>query len=230
MPTVTLLRAGSGLPATTAARGPVSVLSDDLGNRVVLPFAPLPVEIGGVAPEWQAVDRGASRLPLLLRGASSLRTERFQLTLARADFTESIDDVLAALERIAGFGGRVAFAYGRPERGLWRITDFTSTVTDRAPGTQAPSRANVSLTLTAVSDLPASVGAPPAAVPRPSTSTSSGRGGASRVHVVVAGDTLWALAVRFLGTGTRWRELADANKVRDPRKLRIGTRLVIPAR
>lgn len=52
-----------------------------------------------------------------------------------------------------------------------------------------------------------------------------------RVHTVVAGDTLWALAVRFLGAGPRWTEIQRLNGgPRDPRLLQIGTRLRIPDR
>jgi len=50
-----------------------------------------------------------------------------------------------------------------------------------------------------------------------------------KIHTVVAGDTLWALADRYLGSGTRWKEIADKNGVRDPRRLQIGTELKIPA-
>ena len=49
-------------------------------------------------------------------------------------------------------------------------------------------------------------------------------------HTVVSGDTLWALAVRFLGSGQRWQEIADANSIRDPRRLQVGATLRIPER
>lgn len=42
-------------------------------------------------------------------------------------------------------------------------------------------------------------------------------------YTVVRGDTLWAIASRFYGDGTRWRELAARSGVSDPRKLQIGT-------
>ncbi|WP_072871371.1 LysM peptidoglycan-binding domain-containing protein [Desulfofundulus thermosubterraneus] len=48
-------------------------------------------------------------------------------------------------------------------------------------------------------------------------------------HTVVAGDTLWALAQKYLGAGPRWKEIAEANNISDPRKLQIGQKLVIPA-
>lgn len=42
-------------------------------------------------------------------------------------------------------------------------------------------------------------------------------------YTVKKGDTLWEVACRFYGDGTRWGELAARNGVSDPRKLRIGT-------
>lgn len=59
----------------------------------------------------------------------------------------------------------------------------------------------------------------------PETSQTAGR-----THTVVSGDTLWALAVKHLGSGPRWQEIADANGVRDPRLLQIGTVLRLPNR
>ena len=42
------------------------------------------------------------------------------------------------------------------------------------------------------------------------------------------GDTLWAIAARTLGDGSRWQEIARANGVRNPRSLQPGTVLTIP--
>lgn len=52
--------------------------------------------------------------------------------------------------------------------------------------------------------------------------------GSSKEYIVKPGDTLWAIAQRYLGSGPRWREIAEANNIVDPRKLRVGQRLVIP--
>jgi len=46
-------------------------------------------------------------------------------------------------------------------------------------------------------------------------------------YVVKKGDTLWAIAVRYYGDGTRWQEIARRNGVADPRKLSIGKVLVL---
>jgi nucleoid-associated protein YgaU len=52
-------------------------------------------------------------------------------------------------------------------------------------------------------------------------------------HKVVKGDTLWSLAVRYLGDGQKWKAIQKANggsEKCDPYKLRIGSVLKIPAK
>lgn len=46
---------------------------------------------------------------------------------------------------------------------------------------------------------------------------------ARKTVTVVRGDTLWDLACRYYGDGTRWGEIAAKNGVADPRNLQIGT-------
>ena len=48
-----------------------------------------------------------------------------------------------------------------------------------------------------------------------------------RSYTVRKGDTLWAVAQRFYGDGTRWKDLARRNGVADPRQLPIGKVLVL---
>ena len=52
---------------------------------------------------------------------------------------------------------------------------------------------------------------------------------AARTYVVAAGDTLSGISVTYYGTETQWNRIADANPQVDPDRLRIGTRLKIPA-
>lgn len=49
-----------------------------------------------------------------------------------------------------------------------------------------------------------------------------------RTHVVRRGDTLSAIAERYLGAANRWREIANLNKVSNPSALRIGQSLDLP--
>ena len=58
---------------------------------------------------------------------------------------------------------------------------------------------------------------------------TSGALEATRSHTVVAGDSLASLAYTEYGDPTRWRVIADANRIEDPMRLRPGRSLVIPA-
>lgn len=46
-------------------------------------------------------------------------------------------------------------------------------------------------------------------------------------YTVKKGDTLWDIASRLYGDGTRWRELSERNGLSDPKKLQIGRTLLL---
>lgn len=46
-------------------------------------------------------------------------------------------------------------------------------------------------------------------------------------YTVKKGDTLWDIACRFYGDGTKWGTLAEKNGVADPRRLQIGKVLTL---
>lgn len=69
-------------------------------------------------------------------------------------------------------------------------------------------------TVAAVTDEPA-----PTPEPVPSGGTN---------YTVVSGDTLWGIAVRFYGDGTRYPEIAAANGIADPNLIYPGQVFVIP--
>ena len=51
----------------------------------------------------------------------------------------------------------------------------------------------------------------------------------SEYQKVCQGDSLWAISAEKYGTCGQWREIADANGLTNPRKLRAGDTLVLPA-
>jgi len=67
-------------------------------------------------------------------------------------------------------------------------------------------------------------GKAPAPTPAPAPAPAPGE----ITHTVKKGDTLWALAVRYLGSGNRWQEIQALNGGIDPKRLRIGMALKIP--
>jgi len=51
----------------------------------------------------------------------------------------------------------------------------------------------------------------------------------SKRRVFVAGDSLWAMAAREYGDVTQWRAIADKNDLDDPRDIRPGVWVIVPA-
>lgn len=58
----------------------------------------------------------------------------------------------------------------------------------------------------------------------------NGNGSSSekRVHTVVKGETLWGIAKRYYGNGSRYPEIAKANNISNPDIIRVGQKLIIP--
>ncbi|GAA0916591.1 LysM peptidoglycan-binding domain-containing protein [Nonomuraea longicatena] len=95
------------------------------------------------------------------------------------------------------------------------VSDVTARFTLFTPG-GLPIRAVCTVTLEEI-----------AGVPQKQNPTSGGLG-AFDVHVVVAGESLAAVAYRTYGDPALWRALARTNGIDDPMRLRPGARLVLP--
>ncbi len=50
----------------------------------------------------------------------------------------------------------------------------------------------------------------------------------NKYYTVVKGDTLWAIAQRFYGNGSRYPEIAKANNISNPNIINVGQKLIIP--
>ena len=99
---------------------------------------------------------------------------------------------------------------------------YAGTVPPSATPMTAPSSAPTALQAVA----PEVASAPPApafvaAPPAPAASTV--------VYTVQQGDSLMRIAARTLGQKNRWTEIRDLNQGVDPRNLRIGMKLALPA-
>ena len=110
---------------------------------------------------------------------------------------------------------------------------LTATVTTAAPLVPGPHRAD--------GGLPGSAGDRLGIVrldAARAAGTSGQAGPQDRVHIVVAGDSLWDLARTYLGSGDRWHEIYDLNRGRpqpgggtltNPARIYPGWDLLIPA-
>jgi hypothetical protein len=72
------------------------------------------------------------------------------------------------------------------------------------------------------------VGAAASAVAR-SAASSTGPKASLSTYTVQSGDTLTSIAAKRLGDYRRWTDIATLNKIRDPRSLRAGQTLSLPA-
>lgn len=62
------------------------------------------------------------------------------------------------------------------------------------------------------------------------TERSSDTAPKASTHTIQAGDTLWAIAAKYLGSGARYTEIVEANpdKISNPNSIKIGTVIKIP--
>lgn len=76
--------------------------------------------------------------------------------------------------------------------------------------------------------LPPTSGTLPRARPDSLTPPSAGAGKAAK-HKIAEGDTIWAIAEKYLGSGSRWPEIKAANPGLDEGRLLVGKEITIPA-
>lgn len=207
-----------------------SLTLHDEGGKAMwsAPFSPQQIEHGGQAPSYTDAERDGLP-PLLLRASDPRPTLRFDLLLAYTDIERSVEPWLNSLRYIAARPHRIRIAYGPSESaGLWRLTEMTYTSSARNQHGDI-TRATVQVGFTRATDAtihrgPLTGGAKPPAGAAPAATRTS----APRAHIVKRGETLSGISVRYYRTPTRWRQIADHNGIRDPKRLRVGTRLVIP--
>ena len=105
------------------------------------------------------------------------------------------------------------------EWGVFKFLSYITSITQRfslfkSDGT--PVRAEVNITFTHYEE------------PQPNQNPSSGGGPTYRVHRVVAGERLDAIAAQTYGDASKWRLIAQANQIVNPLALRPGQVLRLP--
>lgn len=211
-------------PRSHQRRHPKMKIVPEGGDPFTVPYAPRDSQSDDLVPTWATVPRGG-QAPLLLRSGGRLPTMSFDLVFGHPDPRRSIERELARLRRLAASGKRFRVRLDATSAAhRWRLTGFSQTILARQHGTNEPTRAICSLTFTAASDSVVQVG--------PVTGGSKGGGRdhdkRPKFYVVKKGDTLQGIAKRFYGEASYWRRIADANKIRDPKKVKVGLKLRLP--
>lgn len=235
---------GNRTPTSTSPtmKSPPMVLVTETGDRITLPVGPQ-MSRDGYGIVFDQYER-LGRKPILAARGKGLKALTFTLmVLGRGndgvfDYTVPVSALVEQIRTVARLGQKVRIEnYNEP--GWYYITAISDEDAMYAPPLNAVTRSSIAITLTEVSDAVIKVGpltggattTPAAAVSDTAASSPAAGGGTERPKVyytVVSGDTFWKIAQKFYGDGERWPEIADANKITDPRRLSVGTKLEIP--
>lgn len=207
---------------------------NEIGNRVLVPYAPMNISHGERGIEWSEVERFGT-YNTFRRTGLKVPTVSFDLMLAAMNShgKNNILGYLAAFDRMSEEESRVTINYTIREVGVWLLTSYNATVTHRDTA-HRPTRADVSLTFSRVMDEKAFMGPvkgrSTSLVPAPAkpvvkkTNTSANLA----TYTVKRGDTLSGIAKRYYSNPNLWAKVADRNGIKNPKALQIGKRLVIP--
>lgn len=231
MQTLTLTRTGT--PGSSRhPKAEIVSLSRNVPGSVVLPFAPKITDHSGSEMNFAVLERAYDK-PLLRGSSSKPRVLEMNITVFNSeDNQRSVEHILAGIARFASEGALVYLRnMGARALGAFRITAHSEHEIMRKEGTNELTSATVDMTWTEdyrnvrftsmpVRSIADALGKP-AANPRGTP--------APRSYIVKAGDLMTGVSFKVYGTTSRWREIADANALRDVRALQPGRELIIPA-
>lgn len=217
------------------ARPRLVIVGESVGAvPIYMPYAPKAVDHGEWGGDYVQINRPG--LPDAIQFISAklpqwsgqfLIVDKFNAT--RRSLVTAVS-VISALKKYSEEGTRVRVTYGTFESGLFYLTNMALSSVERDMHTDEITQAVMDITFIKSGDLqdstgPITGGVKPPTPPKPKPDAQKT---SSRYYEVKRGDTLWAISIHFYGTGVQWRSIADANGIKDPRKLQIGTILRIP--
>lgn len=201
--------------------------------KTYLPFAPKEISYTNWGINWAQVPRDG-RLPYLILESRTLPVLNFTTTLANSrDQNNPVTDTLWNLKVLSETTLPIKLTYGGyfESKYTWRITKFEFTSQERHPTTSEITKAEVSLEFTVVQDVvlstgPVSGGVKPPATPakKPTTPTKKAPKKKYKTYTVKKGDTLISIAIKLFKNASKWRYLADTNKIKN-HKIKPGQKL-----
>jgi nucleoid-associated protein YgaU len=139
---------------------------------------------------------------------------------------ESVDKEMIALQNLKSVGTVLTMKYGgRFDAKLWRMDELSFRTIQRHSVTNEPIHVEADITLKLASDIKLTVG--PVSGGKKTTAKPPSKS-KTRYYKVKKGDTLLKLANKLYGSPSRWRYLADKNKIKNPKKtkkLKTGSRI-----
>lgn len=242
------------VPGATRTKKVAMTIQPEAGGTVLnIPYAPKDVNHSNLVVDYVTVPRPALidnvvySNPQRPKMSMDLKIHDKRITAVSGGTTTLLRalSVIQAIQNMARKGTRVRIAYGALESGLWYITGLDVKTTRRDPVTDELIGAEVTLdcmrgdsAITGTGTGPVTGGVAPVAKPvsnpspaaqnSPSNPTKNVSKPSARYYVVKKGDTLFAISVKYYGTGSKWTKIADANHIKDPRTLQIGKKLRIP--
>lgn len=214
----------------------MTIASENGSVQVAIPYAPREVNHTDLGGTYATINRPGltdvmtfvnEKVPKM--SMDLFVSDRSNATVRGQQIVTALG-ILQALQGLAKSPERVRVSYGQFESGLWNLDSMSIKSTRRHPSTDEIMQADVSLSFTRASDVfdgvgPTTGGVKPTSVKKPPAKPQKT---SSKKYTVKRGDTLWAISVKFYGTGTKWRRIADANKIKNPRTLQVGKVLRIP--
>lgn len=210
--------------------------TEDGSIRIDLKYAPMNVDYSGFGRVWTEIER-PGRNPLVVSTGLRNRTLSFDVDMVTVGMPSQWTP-LETIRKLSETTKRIKISYAGFDTRLWHLTDYSFTSEQRRASDSAITRATASLSFIAVADAvgqsgPVSGGVKPSTSSKPKatsktktkTTTSSSK---KRYHIVKSGQTLSGIAVTYYRDASKWRKIADANKIKNPNLLKVGQKLYIP--
>lgn len=194
---------------------PIAQFVTEDGGAWGLHWTPEESQLSGIGWTYGTTER-QGRKPLNRPQGQQLRTMSFTHPVTSNVENQSCTEVIRIMIGLADSGQKVRLinvAEGLETVGWW-YPSLSVRIVERDVNQQVK-RAELSWTLTEANDerpLIARVPPPPPPPPPPAVATPAPSMQAD--YTVVSGDSLWKIAAKFLGNGTRWREIYDLNQAR----------------
>jgi hypothetical protein len=227
------------------------------GTSVKIPFAPVKVDHENLGAEYAVVSRpGLDDFYVYsrkMRPTMSMTLTVADKRVVASNGNSTVTTAIAVIKVLQGYArkaAKVRVAYGTFESGLWVILGMSMSSEIRNPISDEITSAKVTLDFARAETglYGAGTGSGPVTggaatkpgTPTPTTPTKTvlpytpsavskaASSPSARYYVTKSGDSLTAISLKFYGVTTKWRAIADANGIKDPRKLPPSKRLRIP--